>query len=92
TLKIESKADTVSRMVTMYASGDPPPPVEQLQALLLDLEDEEGVVSCDPLASDQEGKQRILMSLMQSQAILDGVAHHLAQGCARFLGSNCALQ
>ncbi|ETV82782.1 hypothetical protein, variant 1 [Aphanomyces astaci] len=92
TLKIESKADTVSRMVTMYASGDPPPPVEQLQALLLDLEDEEGVVSCDSLASDQEGKQRILMSLMQSQAILDGVAHHLAQGCARFLGSNCALQ
>ncbi|RHZ27798.1 hypothetical protein DYB31_010053 [Aphanomyces astaci] len=92
TLKIESKADTVSRMVTMYASGDPPPPVEQLQALLLDLENEEGVVSCDPLASDQEGKQRILMSLMQSQAILDGVAHHLAQGCARFLGSNCALQ
>ncbi|KAH9140128.1 hypothetical protein AeRB84_015592 [Aphanomyces euteiches] len=85
-LKVECKAQAVSRMMSMIEDGNH----RDIQALLVDLDN--APIPSYTLTSEAEGKQRILMSLMESQTLLDNLSHQLANALARNLGAQCAMQ
>ncbi|KAF0682642.1 Aste57867_25279 [Aphanomyces stellatus] len=85
-IKVENKAHAVTRMVATFEEGQH----RDLQSLLIEESDAGAAVGA--LSSEQDGKQRILMSLMVSQTLLDDLSHSLGQTFARHIGSNCAMQ
>ncbi|OQR92315.1 hypothetical protein ACHHYP_03816 [Achlya hypogyna] len=82
-LRVEHKADVIATMLSSYEAGG------DMLTLLRQLDDP---VEAAVLTNVAEGKQQVLMSLVQSQSLLDDMSDRFAGTFAKYLGAKCAMQ